>query len=181
MPSSFLIDRDGRLRTLYKGPVSVDTLLHDARLLDLDRAELLANAVSFPGRWLHPPKWVDTSAVSLEVRRRRFCGAGQTIQISSLIGQRETHPEYLSASLLNLYAAIFVDQQQLQQTASAFAEELMLDPGNRQVHMELGTILFRFRKGDQTTTHFEELLKFNPNDPELLYKIGSGTDTSRDD
>ena len=171
VPSSFLIDRDGRLRVVYKGPVTVDTFLQDTRLLEADRAEILASAAPFPGRWLSPPGGSTPLQLALKFLEGGFAQEAKRY-IRALIGQRETHPEYLSSSLLNLYGAIFVDQQQFQPAAAAFAESLKLEPGNRQAHMELGAILLRFGKGDQAAPHFEEVLKANPNDPELLYKLG---------
>ena len=39
LPSSFLIDADGRVSVMYKGPVEVGTLLEDARQTNSSRAE----------------------------------------------------------------------------------------------------------------------------------------------
>ena len=52
LPCSFLIDAQGRLAVVYKGPVSVDQLIEDSRLLEADDNTVLAGAVPFAGRWL---------------------------------------------------------------------------------------------------------------------------------
>ena len=49
MPTSFLIDRRGRLDVIYKGPVDVDTLLQDAKRTKLKLLDRFADAAAFPG------------------------------------------------------------------------------------------------------------------------------------
>ena len=51
LPSSFLIDPDGRLAAVYKGPVSSAQLTADAELARKPPADLRNAAVPFPGRW----------------------------------------------------------------------------------------------------------------------------------
>jgi tetratricopeptide (TPR) repeat protein len=51
VPISFLIDERGMLSALYRGPVSVDTLIEDLRKLDTGYEERVALSVPFPGKW----------------------------------------------------------------------------------------------------------------------------------
>jgi tetratricopeptide (TPR) repeat protein len=50
LPSSFLIDRWGRLAAIYKGPVSADQLLADLDLLEAEPKTIAEHAFPFPGR-----------------------------------------------------------------------------------------------------------------------------------
>ena len=50
LPSSFLIDRWGRLAAIYKGPVEADQLLADLDLLEADGKTIAQQAFPFPGR-----------------------------------------------------------------------------------------------------------------------------------
>ena len=50
LPCSFLVDRNGMVMAIYKGPVSADQLLADLRLLDAKQAEIEKAAFPFPGR-----------------------------------------------------------------------------------------------------------------------------------
>ena len=51
LPTSFLIDADGRLAVLYRGAVSVDELERDLTILPLEGLEARAATVPLPGRW----------------------------------------------------------------------------------------------------------------------------------
>jgi tetratricopeptide (TPR) repeat protein len=54
VPSSFLIDRQGRVAVIYKGSVGVDRLLQDAKLLGLGPQAWRRAALAFPGRFISP-------------------------------------------------------------------------------------------------------------------------------
>ncbi len=51
VPTSFLLDRQGRLAAVYRGPVSVDRLVEDVAKLTLDEKKLSVAALPFPGTW----------------------------------------------------------------------------------------------------------------------------------
>ena len=171
MPSSFLIDQQGRLRVVYKGPVSVDTILSDSELLDSTRQQVLAAAIPFPGRWLLRPSGSTPLNIALKlVDGDRSDEAQKYIQ--ELVRHRQEQPEYLSAGLLNLLGAISLDKREFRQAAEAFTLALELEPENRQAHIELGGVLLGFNKGQAAAPHFEVALGTNPKDPELRYKLG---------
>lgn len=52
VPTSLLLDGKGQLAAVYRGPVSVDTLLADVAALDLDATARRMRSVPFPGRWV---------------------------------------------------------------------------------------------------------------------------------
>lgn len=58
IPTSFLLDGQGRLTAIYRGPVSLERILSDAALTDDTRA---AAALPWQGRWLQPPDPPDPS------------------------------------------------------------------------------------------------------------------------
>jgi len=51
LPVSFLVDKDGLLRVVYKGLLEVDQLKKDLRTLDAKGRNAMALSVPFPGRW----------------------------------------------------------------------------------------------------------------------------------
>ncbi|MBI2926271.1 MAG: ASPIC/UnbV domain-containing protein [Verrucomicrobia bacterium] len=55
VPTSFLLDRNGDLGVIYRGPVEVDTVLRDAALLRTQPAGRRDQAVPFAGRWYTKP------------------------------------------------------------------------------------------------------------------------------
>lgn len=54
LPSSLLIDPQGRLTVLYKGPLDMRQLIDDVRQLDLSENDRRDVSVPFPGRWFEP-------------------------------------------------------------------------------------------------------------------------------
>lgn len=56
VPSSFLIDRFGRVAVIYKGPVKVEQVLMDLNLLDASPEVTRDAAVPFPGLWIESPR-----------------------------------------------------------------------------------------------------------------------------
>jgi peroxiredoxin len=57
IPTSFLVDRQGRVVAVYKGPVTVDQLLEDAAKLRVRTTDEWRRAtLPFAGRWRMPPR-----------------------------------------------------------------------------------------------------------------------------
>ena len=56
VPTSILIDSQGRMAALYKGAVPVARILADATKLDLSTDKRRAASLPFPGRWFSPPR-----------------------------------------------------------------------------------------------------------------------------
>ena len=71
VPTSLLIDPQGRLGAIYRGPVDVDQLLADVRNLDAGADRRRRMATPFSGRWFAPPQ-----ALSLETIAKRFAADG---------------------------------------------------------------------------------------------------------
>ncbi len=55
VPSSLLVDTDGRVSVIYKGGVSAAQLIEDRGLCGAARSEILAHATPFSGKWKTPP------------------------------------------------------------------------------------------------------------------------------
>ena len=56
VPTSFLIDGQGRLTVIYRGTVSARQIIADCRLFGHSDSELLAASLPFPGKWLFEPR-----------------------------------------------------------------------------------------------------------------------------
>jgi tetratricopeptide (TPR) repeat protein len=167
LPSSFLIDPQGRLRAIYKGTVSAQQILKDASLIDKDRAETLAAAMPLPGRWHAPPGGSSPSGLAIQ-----FIEGGYTSQAEAYLDSLAAQPLYRTASVYNLLGALRIDRREFSKAADAFTRALQLDTDNRQAHIELGGLLLGINKGAEAEKHFTAVLTANPNDPELIQKLG---------
>ena len=74
LPTSFLIDADGRLATLYRGRVSVTRLIADLAALNEPRREPRAVAVPFAGRWFTNPFPPDVLAIPRKLLEINLAG-----------------------------------------------------------------------------------------------------------
>ncbi len=99
VPTSLLVDAQGRLAAIYRGRVNLDRLLEDVDRLPLKGDALLNAASSLPGRWFFSPKGYTTfnMAVTLvaqgdpEVARayltRHWPAVKQSPQAANLVGR----------------------------------------------------------------------------------------------
>jgi tetratricopeptide (TPR) repeat protein len=67
VPTSFLLDRAGRVAAIYRGPVEVKRLLDDVAKLSLEGEALRTAALPFPGRWHTPPAAPPVLRVALDL------------------------------------------------------------------------------------------------------------------
>ncbi len=168
IPTSFLIDGDGQLRVVYKGPVPAETLLRDTKRLTADRATLLAAATPFQGKWLTPPG--GSTPLQLAIKLIEGDRSDDAIDyITSLVASQSPH---VTSSLLNLQGAMLSDKKRYREAAQAYRQSLERDPSNRQAHSELGFLLLGSGQGKAAEQHFVTLLEASPNDPSLRFKLG---------
>ena len=168
IPSSFLIDADGQLRAVYKGPVPAPIVLRDVQLLSADRDMLLAAATPFQGKWHTPPGGSTPLQLAVKLIEGGHSDQAQDY-ITTLI---EKNSPQLTASLLNLRAAVLTDKKEFRKAVAAYTQSLKLDPNNRQAHIELGSLMLGARQGAAAEKHFLTVLKASPNDPDLNFRLG---------
>jgi tetratricopeptide (TPR) repeat protein len=167
LPSSFLIDKDQRLRAIYKGPVSAEQILEDVALIGKGRADTLAAAIPLSGRWLAPPGGSSPTGLAI-----KFIDGGFPNQAETYLTSLSQRPEYHTAPIFNLLGALLMDRREFGKAANAFARALEADPADRQAHIELGDLQLAISKGAEAETHFSKVLVASPNDPELVFKLG---------
>jgi tetratricopeptide (TPR) repeat protein len=167
VPSSFLIDAEGRLRIVYKGPVKSDILLEDLKLIDAEPQQILDAATPFAGRWLQPPG--GSSPLQLAVKLIEAGSGDVAASYIETLDKRKS-PD-LSAELFNLRGAVLSDNREFQKASLAYKKALELDPENRQAHIELGTLLLGAGQGKAAEPHFVAVLRTNLRNPELIFKL----------
>ncbi len=72
VPVSFLIDSQGQVAAIYRGPVDVERLLGDVRKLPLRGTVLLSSALPLPGRWIDPPREPSLMRVALDLMDKGY-------------------------------------------------------------------------------------------------------------
>lgn len=171
VPSSFLIDAHGHLRIIYRGPVSAEQLLADAKLVDATPEEIMAASVPFPGKWLGQPAGTSPNTIAIKFVEGGFYD--QTIQYIQRLNQSQLDtPSYNRAEANVLLGAIYMDQGKLKESAAAFRDALSLDPNHRQSQIELAGVLMQLKEFEEAAQHYRQALARRANDPELRMKLG---------
>ena len=171
IPSSFMVDGAGRLRAIYKGPVSAEQLIADAQLLRASSAEIVDASIPYQGRWLGQPAGSPPNNIAIRFVEGGFIEEAEQY-IRQLTKMKVDNPLYNRAEANILLGALLTDQSRLEEAVDAFRAALQVDPHHRQSHIELARVLMRLKKPAEAAKHFEHALERLPNDPELRLKLG---------
>ena len=171
VPSSFLLDRSGNLRVIYKGPVSAEQLIADAKVIDASPEEIVAASVPYAGKWLGQPAGSSPNQIAVKLIEGGFLKETEEF-ILQLADTEKPNPNYNPAEAQVFLGAIYLDQKRFKESAQAFKNALKIDPNHRQSHIELGGVLVQLRDFKGAAKHYEHALERRGNDPELRLKLG---------
>ncbi len=150
VPTSYLLDAEGRLAAIYQGPVSRTQLLTDINILSLPPRERRDAAIPFAGRWSSPHREVLLSAVG-----RFFDRAGY----------REDYVRYLDLEARGM--ALTQDESAGDPTAG----------GSRQrhaaAHFNLGVELASSGDVPEAIEHFQRTVAADPEHFEAMINLGA--------
>ena len=165
VPTSFLIDGNGQVAAIYRGPVQVDQLLDDVIKLDATLEQRLVNATPFPGRWLGQPQ------LHMSFLADRFDKAG--FLEDAVLYLREgvrRHPQVASVHT-NLGLGL-VNQGKPQEGVKHFGNAVRLDPNDPRSHLSLGMALQVLGKLDDAIRHYRRALELKPDYVRALNNLG---------
>ena len=176
LPTSFLIDSQGRLAIIYRGPVTGDQLLADMALLSASPEERIKQAARFPGRQLQH-KRVEEVAHQADLQLRYHVAAWLEEN-----GEHETalrHFDELAqvdpswAVPHRHQAKLFLRQKQVAKANESAAKALKLDPRSAGAHNTMG--LVRSREGDEqaAASHFRKAIELDDQFAEAHNNLGT--------
>lgn len=165
LPSSFLIDRQGRLAVIYKGPLSVDTLLEDSGHSEGDRLERFVRAAALVGEPIRHPeveRATVKAAVALQVKfGLGLQNSGNTTQAAGLYSEAlKLDPENSSAH--HFLGLIRHNQGREAEAIKHLGEAVRIKPDDALAHNSFGIALLGKGETDQAIKHFRQALKLQP-------------------
>jgi tetratricopeptide (TPR) repeat protein len=166
LPSSFLVDADGRLAAVYHGAVDLGQLAADASRLRADPVELRASAAPFPGRWHHPPPRADLAGLEAALRERGLERAARATSLAAMEVRQQSR-----ASILLQMGAVRAEQGQLPGAIEAFREAAELEPDFFDAWSYLGTALFEAGDATGAVQAYERALVIDPRHGETRYNL----------
>ena len=157
VPTSFLIDRRGRLSVIYKGAVSVDQLLADVDGLTAGLTQRKIRAAADSGRWF----WKRTTSSSV-VRRMadRFLrrgypadAEGYALLAADMIDREGSvgDSKPAAASLFSRLGDAFARQKRYEQATNNYRRALDFAPGLTSAREELETVRARQARADKSS------------------------------
>ncbi len=150
VPYSLLIDSEGLVASLYRGPLDVATLMRDMQQLDVGTSARRDQAVPFAGRWVTPPKMMLLRPVANVFYQRGYSADAQ---------------QYRELELTIL-------QRRRQQARSA-DEVAAIDRQYAQACGELGRLAHSQGLHDEALEYFRAALEGNPQSIDLRFWLGS--------
>ncbi|MFT5689095.1 MAG: tetratricopeptide (TPR) repeat protein, partial [Planctomycetota bacterium] len=177
LPTSFLLDPQGRLAIIYHGPVDVDQLLLDTEMVRNSSDIQRDSATPFAGTWIGDPSGPRYLAI---VRRLRA------------LGQTEIAGEYLSKvrvgssydpvtnpgdgpELATMRADVAEDLAKAgnhEQAVQLFRGALELDPNNTETLNSLATSLRALRRPKEAVATYRQAIEQAPNSAMLHSNLG---------
>ncbi len=156
VPTSLLIDAEGRLAAVYRGPVDVERLLGDVRNLGAAAEQRRTLAAPFPGRWLAPPQ-----ALSLATIAQRFAADGfyddAILYLRHALDQRPEDPD-----LHRGLGELLFRRGDLAAAAESYAQVLRLSPEDPKAGHVLADILAARGQLEESLAVYRRALEVRP-------------------
>lgn len=171
LPSSFLIDASGHLRVIYKGPVSAEQIIADAKLIGEPLDKILASAVPYSGKWLGQPAGASPNSIAVRFVEGGYIKEAEEF-LRQLTNENYDHPTLSRVDAFVLLGAIQLDQNRLEESAAAFESALKIAPDHRQSQIELAGVLSKLKRPKEAIQHYEAALRSHHDDPGLHFRVG---------
>lgn len=175
LPSSFLVDRQGRLAVLYRGTIELDELLGDLEILPLDPLESRAAMVPFAGRWSTVPPAFPHHKLGGEMAAfghreiadlyYRLAESGVATEATDLLGRD------LARGLSLLAADRARGEEILVSVIERLITRLREDPADVEARTRLGVALLGMNRPGAAVQAFEQVLERDPRQREALVNL----------
>ena len=170
IPTSLLIDDQGRIAVIYRGAVELDQLLSDVELLKADQSRILAASTPFEGQWHNRPGKITPISVASQ-----FLDAARVDDAIAYLREATSRPTlYTPNELGDIYynLGLFLSQRDPTKAVEAWDTATRVSPTDVRVRAALGDLLWKMRKDEQAAEEFTATLKINPRDQITRRKLG---------
>jgi len=165
LPTSFLIDKNGQLAAIYKGPVAVDTLIADLKTLEGGIDQRFLTTAAFPGRLIdHPKIRLARRRTETLIRFRLATNleSNQRFEEAAIHYQGivEMSPEYAEAH--NNLGNVLDRLQQFATAEEHLREAIRLNPTFAFAHHNLGNALLHQGSAFTSLSSYRKALDLDP-------------------
>lgn len=178
VPTSFLVDGEGRLAYVYKGPVSAERLAADVGNLKLDDVAFAGANAPFEGRWTKRPGQPHLGeAVRLFLDRGALAMARFYLdQARAMVGppggavgpaQRQLGDALMRAGIA------FLEAGRRDEAEAVLRQSIEYDTENASAWLLLGQSAFEREKVDEAEKHFRRATEIDPSYAHAWSRLGS--------
>ncbi len=160
IPTSFLIDEQGRVVKVYRGEATAKTILADAQ-------KGTGPATPFEGRWVRSGPHRDFVELATAYAERALLEPARTLFEHALASGIET-PE-----LFNNLAGLRTEEEDYRAAADSLRRSLELAPNQPNAKVNLASALIELGAADEAAVLLEEALAAQPDDPQALGLLGA--------
>ena len=195
VPTSFLVDGEGRLAVVYKGAVQRKQLISDVRQLGAPVEQHRDHAVAFSGRWYTNPFPPDVLAIPRKFREQGKPARALDYLLAHVNPEmvRKTSAETASfdgltaKNLSELYVGLGMLLEQAgekKDVARALRAATQVRPDDLRTRMALVMVLQQEGQSSEVAEQFREMLKHKPGDPvisnNLAWLLATGRNQTAD-
>ena len=169
VPTSFLLDRQGKLVVLYRGAVDPKQLEQDIQLLEQPREQLARAAFPFPGRWVEEPDFV------VEAHYAKALVDEQKTEQAARYVRR--HKKRIAQSpffqkLIVMIGDQFAAKGQFDRALPWLEEAARIDDSLVETHLLLGFCYASLKDFRRAVAAYRRALRLEPNRPSALKNLG---------
>ncbi len=162
VPCSFLVDGDGRVIAIYKGPAEVKQIRSDLSLLDASPQQIRDASTPFPGHWISAVPLADPLRVSTQmVDHALVSEAIAYLRQSVKAPPSDAHPERL-ADVHFVLAVLLESQQQKNEAIGVLRKGRRFNPTDFRIRSTLGRLLGEVGQADQASVELAAAVRLNP-------------------
>ena len=172
LPFSVLLDYQGRLVAVYRGPISVEQVLKDITGVEGDILTRFERAAMLGGRALNHP--VARDALQRAEADARFKYA-HLLRQAGLLDMAVIQYEMLlrvfpQSGKAHSEIATLLSQLGKSKLAKEHLETaLQIDPNSVSAHINLGGVYMNQQQHELAKTHYDKALELSSNDPQVFY------------
>ncbi|MCP5112671.1 MAG: redoxin domain-containing protein [bacterium] len=160
IPTSFLIDEQGRIIKVYLGATPASAILADASAAQRP-------ALPFQGTWYSPPPGRDYVEIATAMTVRGLPEAARML-FEAALSARHSSPE-----LYNNFAALLFKEEELDRAEELLRKSLALQPNQVEAQVNLGALLVRRGDPQQGIRYLELARPSRPDDAFVHSALGS--------
>jgi tetratricopeptide (TPR) repeat protein len=172
IPTSFLLDANGELAIVYKGPVSARRLMTDVVAIESSVVDVRDLSASFPGKWYSSPFPPDLLAIPSQLVRLGRAEEAYEYIINNIVPDTSADPwEQLGTTettLLNVLhntAQILLLQKKTDEAAVLYRMAIKFVPGSWETHALLSNVLIQSQHSAEALALNRNMARMRPRHP----------------